>query len=139
MANYGYIKIYSPQKDKPLYKIMIDVQHQLSFFQGTKIDKFFKNIYLLSLYSNKDGLDELLNTVKENDNIYVVNIFCISKKIRGAIKLITDLHQKGINIFSFENPETSLYYQLSTATGLFEKTKALRINYNNAEKICSSR
>lgn len=106
MKNYGYIRIANIENN--------NLELQKSKFSKIKIDKFFEDLGVSGLTLDRKGLNELLDTVKNGDNIYVSEISRLSRNIIDTFKLIKSLHDKGVNVFTLENPLHPLYEEINS-------------------------
>lgn len=102
MSNYAYIRVASANRD-------FNSEREKLYFRKIKIDKFFTDIGGSGLSPDRKELNELLNTVKSGDKVYVKDISRLSRNTVEVFNLIGLLRDKGVNVFTTDNCNFNLY------------------------------
>ena len=93
----------------------------------------FKNFTIVQEYTD---LDTLMNDISKGEILLISDLTRLSKSTRGALQIVTDLHQRNISLISLKEnldlsgpmsgiiiPVLSLFYNLETKPVVTENTK----------------
>lgn len=102
MANYAYIRVANANDN-------FNIQAEKLRFKSIKIKKFFMDIGVSGSTLERSGLNDLLSTIKNKDNIYISDISRLTRNTQKCHELITSLHDKDVNVFSLKDFKKPLY------------------------------
>lgn len=102
MSNYAYIRAANSEEN-------FNIQREKARFKSIKIEKLFMDIGVSGSTLERSGLNDLLSTVKNKDNIYISDISRLARNTQKCYELIISLHDKGIDVFSLQDLKKPLY------------------------------
>ena len=121
MATYGYIRVSTKKQN---------LERQIEILSKYKIDRIFQDKYSGKDISKLPALNDMIDIVKPNDTVIIVNINRIGRDVLGVLTILKRFEDKKVKLIisdspfkkiDFKNPQTMLTLYIQVIMSDYER------------------